>query len=107
MFSSLSALQRAGMRSGFVAGDAGILEELPALPHLPRLRRPPVQAASAVAWNDEAHVEENRRLYRDKFAVHHAHARGTYPVAPARRRFLPIGRGFAGHRVRPPAAGRI
>jgi len=27
-----------------------------------------VQAASVVAWNDEEHVEENRRLYRDKFA---------------------------------------
>ena len=30
---------------------------------------PAVQAASAAAWNDEAHVEENRRLYREKFAT--------------------------------------
>ena len=29
---------------------------------------PAVQAASVAAWNDEEHVEENRRLYRDKFA---------------------------------------
>jgi N-succinyldiaminopimelate aminotransferase len=28
-----------------------------------------VQAASAAAWRDEAHVVENRRLYRDKFAA--------------------------------------
>jgi N-succinyldiaminopimelate aminotransferase len=30
---------------------------------------PAVQAASAAAWKDEAHVTENRRLYRDKFAA--------------------------------------
>ena len=28
---------------------------------------PPVQAASIAAWQDEAHVVENRRLYREKF----------------------------------------
>jgi N-succinyldiaminopimelate aminotransferase len=28
-----------------------------------------VQAASIVAWNDEAHVRTNRELYREKFAV--------------------------------------
>jgi len=27
-----------------------------------------VQLASIAAWNDEAHVVENRRLYREKFA---------------------------------------
>ncbi|MCK7502089.1 MAG: hypothetical protein MZW92_78345 [Comamonadaceae bacterium] len=30
---------------------------------------PAVQAASVAAWNDEAHVAENRRLYREKFAA--------------------------------------
>ena len=30
---------------------------------------PPVQAASVFAWQDEKHVEENRRLYREKFAA--------------------------------------
>jgi N-succinyldiaminopimelate aminotransferase len=29
---------------------------------------PVVQAASIAAWNDEAHVVENRRMYREKFA---------------------------------------
>ncbi|OZB47459.1 MAG: succinyldiaminopimelate transaminase, partial [Thiomonas sp. 14-66-4] len=29
---------------------------------------PAVQAASIAAWADEAHVVENRRLYREKFA---------------------------------------
>ena len=28
----------------------------------------PAQAASIAAWGDEAHVIENRRLYREKFA---------------------------------------
>jgi N-succinyldiaminopimelate aminotransferase len=28
-----------------------------------------VQAASEAAWRDEAHVAENRRLYREKFAA--------------------------------------
>jgi N-succinyldiaminopimelate aminotransferase len=28
---------------------------------------PVIQAASIAAWNDEAHVTENRRLYREKF----------------------------------------
>jgi N-succinyldiaminopimelate aminotransferase len=30
---------------------------------------PTVQQASISAWNDEAHVVENRRLYREKFAA--------------------------------------
>jgi N-succinyldiaminopimelate aminotransferase len=29
----------------------------------------PVQQASVAAWNDEAHVAENRRIYREKFAA--------------------------------------
>ena len=30
---------------------------------------PPVQTASIAAWNDEAHVLENRRQYSEKFAA--------------------------------------
>jgi N-succinyldiaminopimelate aminotransferase len=30
---------------------------------------PAVQAASAAAWQDEDHVQENRRMYREKFAA--------------------------------------
>jgi N-succinyldiaminopimelate aminotransferase len=30
---------------------------------------PPVHMASIAAWKDEAHVVENRRLYREKFAA--------------------------------------
>ena len=70
MFSSLSKRSNVpGMRSGFVAGDAKILGDflLYRTYHGCALN-PAVQAASVVAWNDEEHVEENRRLYRDKFA---------------------------------------
>ena len=68
-FSSLSKRSNApGMRSGFVAGDAAVLEKF-------RLYRTyhgsamslAVQKASIAAWNDEAHVRENRRLYAEKF----------------------------------------
>jgi N-succinyldiaminopimelate aminotransferase len=59
-----------GLRSGFVAGDARLLEGF-------RLYRTyhgcavPVhtQLASIPAWQDEGHVRENRQLYREKFAV--------------------------------------
>ncbi len=71
MFSSLSKRSNVpGMRSGFVAGDAAILEKfLLYRTYHGCAMNPAVQAASAAAWNDEAHVIENRRLYREKFAA--------------------------------------
>jgi len=42
---------------------------------------PAVQAASEAAWNDEAHVVENRRLYREKFAEVVGLLAGTLPVS--------------------------
>lgn len=71
VFHSLSKRSNApGMRSGFVAGDAEILRQFLlfrtyhgcAMP-------PPFQAASAAAWADEAHVQTNRALYRQKFTA--------------------------------------
>jgi N-succinyldiaminopimelate aminotransferase len=69
VFSSLSKRSNVpGLRSGFVAGDAAILEKF----WLYRTYHGcamglPVQAASAVAWRDETHVRDNRRLYKEKF----------------------------------------
>ncbi len=58
-----------GMRSGFVAGDARLIEPfLLYRTYHGSAMSPVVQAASIAAWNDEAHVAENRRLYREKFA---------------------------------------
>ncbi|MFL6579947.1 MAG: succinyldiaminopimelate transaminase [Burkholderiales bacterium] len=68
-FSSLSKRSNVpGMRSGFVAGDAEILEKfLLYRTYHGCAMNPAVQAASAIAWSDEQHVVENRRLYREKF----------------------------------------
>jgi len=69
IFSSLSKRSNVpGMRSGFVAGDAKILENfLLYRTYHGCAMSPAVQAASIAAWNDEAHVIENRRLYDEKF----------------------------------------
>lgn len=58
-----------GLRSGFVAGDAQILKNfLLYRTYHGSAMSPAVQRASAAAWADEAHVEANRALYREKFA---------------------------------------
>ena len=70
-----------GLRSGFVAGDAKLIKPFllyrtyhgSAMP-------PPAQFASIAAWNDEAHVLENRNLYRQKFAA----------VLPILREVMPV-----------------
>jgi N-succinyldiaminopimelate aminotransferase len=69
MFSSLSKRSSVpGMRSGFVAGDPAIIRKflLYRTYHGSAMSQT-VQFASAAAWNDEAHVRDNRRLYREKF----------------------------------------
>ncbi len=69
IFSSLSKRSNVpGMRSGFVAGDATIMQKF----WLYRTYQgcamsPPIQAASAVAWRDETHVRDNRHRYVEKF----------------------------------------
>jgi N-succinyldiaminopimelate aminotransferase len=59
-----------GLRSGFVMGDARILKNfLLYRTYHGSAMSPAVQKASIAAWNDEAHVVENRRLYREKFEL--------------------------------------
>jgi len=69
-FTSLSKRSNVpGLRSGFVAGDAAILKDfLLYRTYHGCAMSGVVQAASIAAWNDEAHVVENRNLYRTKFA---------------------------------------
>jgi len=63
-FTSLSKRSNVpGLRSGFVAGDAALLKA-----YHGGAMGPAVQEASIAAWNDEQHVIENRRQYRQKFA---------------------------------------
>jgi N-succinyldiaminopimelate aminotransferase len=69
-FTSLSKRSNVpGMRSGFVAGDAALLKAFTLYRTYHGAAMSPVaQAASVVAWNDEAHVVANRDKYRAKFA---------------------------------------
>ncbi|WP_339777278.1 aminotransferase class I/II-fold pyridoxal phosphate-dependent enzyme [uncultured Thalassospira sp.] len=71
VFHSLSKRSSApGLRSGFVAGDAKIVK------HFNRLRSycsatipMPIMAASTALWNDDAHADANRDLYRAKIDI--------------------------------------
>ncbi len=69
VFHSLSKRSNSpGLRSGFVAGDASVLKDfLLYRTYHGSAMSPPVQAASIAAWNDEAHVLDNRNQYREKF----------------------------------------
>jgi len=59
-----------GLRSGFVAGDAAIIKRfLLYRTYHGSAMSGSVAAASIAAWRDEAHVVENRALYRAKFAA--------------------------------------
>lgn len=70
IFHSLSKRSNApGLRSGFVAGDAGIIAQfLKYRTYHGCAMSMPTQAASTAAWSDESHVLRNRNLYREKFA---------------------------------------
>jgi len=83
VFSSLSKRSNVpGLRSGFVAGDAKILEQFALYrTYHGCAMNPAVQAASIAAWNDEAHVAGNRRLYAEKFAKVIALLAPVLPVA--------------------------
>ncbi len=71
VFHSLSKRSNApGLRSGFVAGSSDVLQAFYRYRTYHGCSMSlAVQAASCVAWQDETHVIDNRRLYRQKFAV--------------------------------------
>ena len=59
-----------GLRSGFVAGDAKILQAYLQYRTYQGCAMPiPHQLASIAAWQDEKHVAHNRQLYQEKFAL--------------------------------------
>ncbi|TCO80921.1 succinyldiaminopimelate aminotransferase [Plasticicumulans lactativorans] len=68
VFNSLSKRSSLpGLRSGFVAGDAALIEGFLRYRTYHGCAMPGhTQAASVAAWNDEAHVVANRALYRAK-----------------------------------------
>jgi len=71
VFNSLSKRSNVpGLRSGMVAGDAELMKKfLLYRTYHGSAMSPAIQAASVAAWNDEAHVVENRRQYAEKFAA--------------------------------------
>lgn len=70
-----------GMRSGFVAGDANLLTPY-ALYRTYQGCAMPIhhQLASIVAWQDEAHVVQNRAMYRKKFDLWLSRLGGKLPL---------------------------
>ena len=70
-----------GLRSGFVAGDPNLIKPFLLYRTYHGCAMPlHTQLASIPAWNDDAHVIENRAMYREKFAK----------VLPILRDALPI-----------------
>ena len=69
VFHSLSKRSNvAGLRSGFVAGDADLIKLFRSLSEYGGNPSPlPVYAAATALWRDEAHVVANRALYVEKF----------------------------------------
>ncbi len=69
VLTSLSKRSNApGLRSGFVAGDAELIRAFTLYrTYHGSAMSVAVQQASAAAWDDEAHVQANRALYRAKF----------------------------------------
>ena len=59
-----------GLRSGFIAGDAKILEKyLQYRTYVGCATPVPLQAAAAVAWNDQEHVADFRKIYKKNFEI--------------------------------------
>ena len=71
VFNSLSKRSNLpGLRSGFVAGNSALVARFRRLRSYAGAVTPlPVLEAASAAWADEVHVEENRALYRAKFAA--------------------------------------
>jgi len=59
-----------GLRSGFVAGGPESIRRIQQLRNYSGAPLPlPLQAVAEAVWRDETHVEENRALYAEKYAL--------------------------------------
>ncbi len=70
-FNSLSKRSNVpGIRSGILLGDPEFMASFTSFRNVagPQIAGP-IQHVSAALWQDESHVEENRRLYNEKFAL--------------------------------------
>jgi N-succinyldiaminopimelate aminotransferase len=59
-----------GLRSGFIAGDSSILKEYSRYrTYLGTAVPLPLQRASVVAYNNEEHVKDSRKIYQENFKI--------------------------------------
>lgn len=59
-----------GLRSGFIAGDKSLIQQFLLYRTYHGCAMPtPSQLASIAAWQDESHVQENRKQYREKYRL--------------------------------------
>ncbi len=80
VFHSLSKRSNlAGLRSGFVIGGRSVLAQFLKLRRIAGTQSPrAAQSAAAAAWRDDAHVVENRRLYRAKIDMAETMLKGRF-----------------------------
>ncbi len=69
VFHSLSKRSSAaGLRMGFIAGDAEVIKRFAEIRSYGGCQIPlPIQEAATALWREESHVADNRALYRSKF----------------------------------------
>ena len=82
-FGSLSKRSNApGLRSGYVAGDAGLIKAfLLYRTYHGSAMSPAVAAASLAAWSDEVHVRANRAKYAEKFLTLTPQVAAVFPTS--------------------------
>ncbi|MBT5048920.1 MAG: aminotransferase class I/II-fold pyridoxal phosphate-dependent enzyme [Rhodospirillaceae bacterium] len=80
VFNSLSKRSSVpGLRSGFVAGDPELISSFKRVRDYGGSPPPlPLLAAATALWQDEAHVEQNRAQYRQKFDLADKFLTGRY-----------------------------
>ena len=88
-----------GLRSGSAAGGPETIAVMRQLRTYAGAPLPgPMQAAAAAVWNDEAHVEVNRALYQEKYAIADSIFDGVQGYQPPEAGFflwLPVDSGEA------------
>lgn len=83
VFNSLSKRSAMpGLRSGLIAGDAGLIKRFAKLRSYTGPATPlPLQHVAAAAWRDEAHVERHLAVYRESLkAFFDAYGEGEIPA---------------------------
>jgi len=82
VFNSLSKRSALpGLRSGFIAGDAKMIQIFSKLRSYTGPATPlPLQHVAAAAWQDEEHVVQNLDVYRSSLAAFFNHYPGTLPL---------------------------